>query len=137
MKLNPMKPNPTRPPLTDADFDYALSPGSDSILPSSGFAESVMTAIAREASAPAPIAFPWKRALPGFIAAAAMAVVLLVAVVVILRSTSVAPAVASTVDLQAVFAPVLHHATAALWLTGSLLLAVASLLFCRRLISTN
>jgi hypothetical protein len=132
-----MKPNPTRPPLTDADFDYALSPGSDSILPSSGFAESVMTAVAREASAPAPLAFPWKRALPGLLASGAMAIVLLVAAVVLLRSTPAAPASASTVDLQTVLAPVLHHATAALWLSVSALISVASLLFCRRLISSN
>jgi|HubBroStandDraft_1064217.scaffolds.fasta_scaffold165665_2 hypothetical protein len=132
-----MKPNLTRPPLTDADFDYALSPGSDSILPSSGFAESVMTAVAREASAPAPLAFPWKRALPGLLASGAMAMVLLVAAVVLLRSTPAAPAPASTVDLQTVLAPVLHHPTAALWLTVSLLISVASLLFCRRLISSN
>jgi hypothetical protein len=132
-----MKPNPTRPPLTDADFDYALSPGSDSILPSSGFAESVMTAVAREASAPAPLAFPWKRALPGLLASGAMAIVLLVAAVVLLRSAPAAPASASTVDLQTVLAPVLHHATAALWLTVSALISVASLLFCRRLISSN
>jgi hypothetical protein len=131
-----MKPNPTRPPLTDADFDYALSPGSDSILPSSGFADSVMTALTREASAPSPIAFPWKRALPGFVVAGAMAIVLIVAVVVLLRSTP-ATSVAPSVDLQAVLAPVVHHATAALWLTVSLLISVASLLFCRRLISTN
>jgi hypothetical protein len=132
-----MKPNLTRPPLTDADFDYALSPGSDSILPSSGFAESVMTAVAREASAPAPLAFPWKRALPGLLASGAMAIVLLVAAVVLLRSTPAAPAPASTVDLQAALAPVLHHATAALWLTVSLFISVASLLLCRRLISSN
>jgi hypothetical protein len=132
-----MKPNLTRPPLTDADFDYALSPGSDSILPSSGFAESVMTAVAREASAPAPLAFPWKRALPGLLASGAMAIVLLVAAVVLLRSAPAAPASASTVDLQTVLAPVLHHATAALWLTVSALISVASLLFCRRLISSN
>jgi hypothetical protein len=132
-----MKPNSIRPQLTDADFDRALSHGSDSVLPSSGFAESVMTAIAREAAAPAPIAFPWKRALPGVIAAGALAVVLLVAVVVILRSTPAAPAVAPSMDLQSLLAPVLHHATAALWLTGSLLISIASLLFCRRLIATN
>ncbi|MGD0368298.1 MAG: hypothetical protein ABSA94_12655 [Acidobacteriaceae bacterium] len=131
-----MKPNPTHPQLSDPGFDRALSPGSDSILPSSGFADSVMTAVAREAAAPAPIAFPWKRALPGFVAAGAMAIVLIVAVVALLRP-SAAASVAPSVDLQAVFAPVVHHATAALWLTVSLLIAVASLLFCRRLISTN
>lgn len=40
----------------------------DSLLPSSGFAASVMDAIQQQATAPAPIPFPWKRALPGIIA---------------------------------------------------------------------
>jgi hypothetical protein len=35
------------------------------IVPSSGFAVSVMDAVTREATAPPPIPFPWKRALPG------------------------------------------------------------------------
>jgi hypothetical protein len=131
-----MKPHSTHPQLAGADFDRALNAGSDSILPSSGFAESVMTAVTREATTPAPISFPWKRALPGLVAAGAMAVLLIVAVVVLLCSTPAA-APASTVDLQTVLAPVLHHATAALWLTVSLLVSVASLLFCRRLISSN
>jgi len=131
-----MKPHSTHPQLAGADFDRALNAGSDSILPSSGFAESVMTAVTREATTPAPISFPWKRALPGLVAAGAMAVLLIVAVVVLLRSTPAA-APASTVDLQTVLAPVLHHATAALWLTVSLLVSVASLLFCRRLVSSN
>ena len=39
----------------------------DEILPSSGFAVSVMDAVRREAAAPPPIPFPWKRALPGLV----------------------------------------------------------------------
>ncbi len=41
----------------------------DEILPSSGFTVSVMDAVRREAAAPPPIPFPWKRALPGLVAA--------------------------------------------------------------------
>ena len=41
----------------------------DEILPSSGFAASVMQAVRREAAAPPPIPFPWKRALPGVVVA--------------------------------------------------------------------
>ncbi|HEX4321820.1 MAG TPA: hypothetical protein VHZ52_12990 [Acidobacteriaceae bacterium] len=40
----------------------------DTLLPSSGFAASVMDAIQQQASAPAPIPFPWKWALPGIAA---------------------------------------------------------------------
>jgi hypothetical protein len=42
--------------------------GQDTLLPSSGFAASVMDAIRQEAAAPAPIPFPWKWALPGIAA---------------------------------------------------------------------
>jgi hypothetical protein len=48
------------------DIDRVLS-SEDSIVPSSGFAISVMEAVRRDAEAPPPIPFPWKRALPGLI----------------------------------------------------------------------
>jgi hypothetical protein len=37
------------------------------ILPSPEFTASVMAAVRREPSAPVPIAFPWRRALPGLV----------------------------------------------------------------------
>jgi hypothetical protein len=40
----------------------------DMLLPSSGFAVSVMDAIEQQAAAPAPIPFPWKWAIPGVVA---------------------------------------------------------------------
>lgn len=43
----------------------------DSLLPSSGFAASVMDAIHVHAAEPAPIPFPWKLAVPGMAALAA------------------------------------------------------------------
>jgi hypothetical protein len=46
------------------DIDLMLS-RDDNIVPSSGFTASVMDAVSREATAPPPIPFPWKRALPG------------------------------------------------------------------------
>jgi hypothetical protein len=48
------------------DIDRVLA-SEDSIVPSSGFAASVMEAVRRDAEAPPPIPFPWKRALPGLI----------------------------------------------------------------------
>jgi hypothetical protein len=63
------------------EIDRVLS-REEEILPSSGFAASVMEAVRREAAAPAPIPFPWKRALPGVVLAgltvALVAVVLVV-----------------------------------------------------------
>jgi hypothetical protein len=53
--------------LTDnEEIDRILS-REDEILPSSGFFVSVMDAVRREAAAPPPIPFPWKRALPGMV----------------------------------------------------------------------
>jgi hypothetical protein len=38
--------------------------GEEELLPSSGFAASVMERVRQEAALPAPIPFPWKRAIP-------------------------------------------------------------------------
>jgi hypothetical protein len=62
------------------DLNHILS-GEDEILPSSGFVDSVMDAVRREAEAPPPIPFPWKRALPLLaVACVTLAVVTVVAV---------------------------------------------------------
>jgi hypothetical protein len=50
--------------MKDEDINLTLS-RDDSIVSSSGFTASVMDALMREATAPPPIPFPWKRALPG------------------------------------------------------------------------
>lgn len=63
--------------MSDAEIDHTLS-RRDEILPSSGFVASVMDAVRREAAAPPPIPFPWKRALP--VLALAMAAVVAVVV---------------------------------------------------------
>jgi hypothetical protein len=130
-----MNPDPGNPQLTDADFDRALLSDHDAILPSSGFTDFVMAAVTREAAAPAPIAFPWERALPGLVAIAATGVILLVAVVVLLRSIPAATAGSPSMTMQAFPAPILHHASDVFWLSFCLVVSAASLLFCRRLTS--
>jgi hypothetical protein len=52
--------------MTRDDLDRILA-SENQIVPSSGFAASVMDAVRREAATPPPIPFPWKRALPGFV----------------------------------------------------------------------
>ena len=42
----------------------------EALIPSSGFLASVMERVREEAAAPAPIPFPWKRALPGMVVVA-------------------------------------------------------------------
>lgn len=46
------------------EIDRILSSEAE-IIPSSGFAESVMEAVRREAEDPQPIPFPWKQAIAG------------------------------------------------------------------------
>jgi hypothetical protein len=80
--------------MSDDDLDRLLSE-KDDIVPSSGFASSVMDAVRREATAPPPIPFPWKRALPGVVGAAAGLAWVLVCVVSLVRAAAgkqVAPA---------------------------------------------
>ena len=119
--------------FTNADFDAALSTPGDSILPSSGFTASVMSAVQNEASASPAIAFPWMRALPGF-AAYVVVVGILTAVCVagIHASTTHAPEKVSWRTLKIL---ALHDgsSTGIFWLVLSLLIAVLCLVFIRRL----
>src|SRR5262249_41524069 len=64
--------------MKDGDLEQILSRDPE-IVPSSGFASSVMEAIQAETSAPSQIPFPWKRAIPGLTIALALLVVLIVA----------------------------------------------------------
>jgi hypothetical protein len=63
------------------EFDRILSK-EDEIIPSSGFAASVMEAVCHEASAGAPIPFPWLRALPGIIVVGFMIMAVLVQIII-------------------------------------------------------
>jgi len=69
--------------MRNDDLDRSLS-RQEEILPSSGFVASVMEAVQREAAAPAPIQFPWKRVLPGLLAAGLVLVSVVVASVQLL-----------------------------------------------------
>jgi RNA polymerase sigma factor (sigma-70 family) len=62
-------------PVSHEEIDRALSTDG-TILPSSGFASSVMEAVRRDKEMPPPIPFPWKRARPGFIVCPAAVAVL-------------------------------------------------------------
>jgi hypothetical protein len=63
----------------------------DALLPSSGFAASVMDAIQQEALVPAPIPFPWKIALPGILAALAVLIALGRYIVLAMRNVDLTP----------------------------------------------
>jgi|SRR6185503_20108264 len=70
--------------MNDHELERILS--EEEILPSSGFAASVMDAVLREKQTPAPIPFPWQRALPGMIAAALTVAMAVAAILLFLTS---------------------------------------------------
>jgi len=51
------------------DFDVIdrILATEEELVPSSGFASAVMDRVREEAAAPAPIPFPWRRAVPGIV----------------------------------------------------------------------
>jgi hypothetical protein len=52
--------------MSDDELDRILS-AEQGVVPSANFARNVMAKVRMEAAAPAPIPFPWKRALPGLV----------------------------------------------------------------------
>jgi len=110
--------------------------GEDEILPSSGFVVSVMDAVRREAAAPPPIPFPWKRALPGLVLGGLMLALVLRALVVAIAHAGKASAPHSTSLPSGI--PLLFHGgieSAAIWAVLAVLTALVSVRFSMRLAS--
>ena len=132
-----MKPKiPT--PLTDADFAAALAADRDHLVPSSGFTDAVMAAVLHESAAPAPLPFPWKRALPGFAAVAAVVFLIVAVFVALLRAPHSAVqdnSLASGWSVQ--FQPFLHQASPldTAGILVAFLVSAGVVLLCRRLLS--
>jgi hypothetical protein len=119
--------------MTRDALDRILS-SEDQIVPSSGFAASVMEAVRREAATPPPIPFPWKRALPGFVLGViALATLLLVGFA--LRgpaAPAAAPSVYTLPQLLAAARLAVVKADGAGWAAVALLLTLASVIFSLR-----
>ena len=64
--MNPTNQNKEANELTEID---RILVSEELLVPSSGFLASVMERVREEASAPPPIPFPWKRAVPGIVVA--------------------------------------------------------------------
>jgi hypothetical protein len=64
MKMEKSKMESDAGEMTGLDAMLALE---EEITPSSGFLSAVMERVQEEASAPPPIPFPWKRAVPGIV----------------------------------------------------------------------
>jgi hypothetical protein len=110
----------------------------DPLLPSSGFATSVMDAIQHESLVPAtlPIPFPWSRAVPGFLALLTSLILLGRYAAIALRDLS--PGSASDSDWLAWFQSSAQTAVLLRTAAAPALLALAAsflcLILCRRLI---
>ena len=118
----------------DATLDRALSEDRESILPSLGFADSVMAAVISQS--PGPLHFPWKRALPGLIAGLAALAGFAGVWIWVLKH---APATASAhpaLDWKAILAPVLHDALRpdTSWVLAALLIPLVTFWLMRRLL---
>ncbi len=119
--------------MTESEFDRIMA-NAENVVPSSGFAESVMDAVRREAAIPKPIPFPWLRALPGLVAGV-IAIVLVVVAISSRGGNSAAALIRS--DSGPGLDAVMHAATSpvAIWTGFVLLLTFASfelsMRFCR------
>jgi hypothetical protein len=110
------------------EIDRILS-CDDEVLPSSGFAASVMDAVRREAAAPPPIPFPWKRAVPGLLAGVcALILVLMAGVVAGARFATASRAPQLSTSMLAGVPSMLHGGiqAAVIWTGLALLLAFVS-----------
>jgi hypothetical protein len=119
------------------EIDRILS-REDEILPSSGFAVSVMDAVRREAAVPAPIPFPWKRALPGLIAGGvALALVLVAGIVAIVQLGRASTTAPFSTSLPFGMPPIFHGGmeSAAVWTAMALLVTLVSVKLSMRLAS--
>lgn len=108
--------------MTESEFDRIVA-NDEKIVPSSGFAQSVMDAVRQEAATPKPIPFPWVRAVPGLVAIA----IILVAIAVSSHGSSAEPQIRNNLSpvvvaaMQAVTSPV------TIWIGFVLLLTFASI----------
>ena len=121
------------------EIDRILS-REDEILPSSGFAVSVMDAVRREAAAPPPIPFPWKRALPGLVAGGlALAVVLVAGIAAIVQLGRTSTTAQFSTSLPIGMPPIFHGGieSAAIWTAMALLATLVSVKLSMRLASVR
>ncbi|MBZ5547864.1 MAG: hypothetical protein LAO22_07825 [Acidobacteriia bacterium] len=121
--------------MSHDEIDRILS-HDEELLPSSGFAASVMDAVRREAAVPPPIPFPWKRALPG-LAVAGLTLVLVV-LVFAAEATQLgreAPSAQVSVWWMSRLTPIMMATTTptAGWTLLALALTLASVIFPLRL----
>ena len=117
------------------EIDRILS-RQDEIVPSSGFAASVMEAVRREAAVPPPIPFPWKRAMAGLVVGGlALALVLVAGIVALVQSGRAATTAHFSMPVPSTLPPMFNGGveSAAIWTVLALLLAFVSVKLSMRL----
>jgi hypothetical protein len=122
--MNPLQPNQQPSEFKPGQLDRILSQ-EDALLPSSGFAASVMDAIQQHSAQPEPIPFPWKRALPGFVALLAGIVIAIRLATAALRNPRTFP-----IDFRPAQAIVAQAIAQTMIQAGPILLALAAALAC-------
>jgi len=123
----------TRGQALDGALDRALSNDRDSLVPSLGFTDSVMAAVMSQG--PIPLCFPWKRALPGLIAALVALAGFAAAELWVLEQTP-APASPAGPDWMRMLAPILHRSLSpdTTWTLTAFLIPLVTLWLTRRLL---
>lgn len=118
----------------DAALDRALSEDRESLLPSLGFADSVMAAVTSEG--PGPLRFPWKRALPGLMAGIAALAGFAGLWIWVLERAPAARSAGPALGWTAMLATVVHDALRpdTSWVLAALLIPVVTLWLMRRLL---
>lgn len=122
--------------MTYDDLDHILSREQE-ILPSSRFVVSVMDAVRREAEAPPPIPFPWKRALPGLCAGFLALVALIVVSTMVLRDETAIQSVAGRLPSQFTEFCEAWRSVGANWIALALALSLSSIKLSKRFVSAK
>ncbi len=114
------------------DIDRILS-GDDDLLPSSGFRESVMDAVRRDAATPPPIPFPWRRVRLAIVVAS-LALVGGMALLVVQPRPTPSPRL-SAPDATAALEALVRPATSVglHWVLLAIVLTLASVALARRI----
>lgn len=120
----------------EAEINSILS-REDEILPSSGFTSSVMDAVRREAAAPPPIPFPWKRVLPGLVVAGLALVLILIRGVAAIAQLGKATTTQLSVSVPPGMPSIFNEGikSAAIWTVLALLVAFVSVKLSMRVAS--
>lgn len=111
----------------------AILTSEEKLIPSSGFAAAVMQRLQDEATAPPPIPFPWKRAIPAMIVAL---LVLATAAYQFVRAARTATFVPSQPHFGA-SSQLWLNTQQAEWLVAAAALAIASWWLARRLTASS